>query len=242
MPMIIDSATVSHEGNHRQHNEDAYFVSQEKGIWCVADGMGGYAAGEVASAQVVQAVASTPIDGVLENTLNAVAASLHDVNENMVQAEKQGLQPAMGSTVLVLLVQGNNSGCLWAGDSRLYLYRDALLYQMSKDHSLVQEWADQGVISPQEMDNHPRGHVITRAVGAGPDLELDRIYFELQPMDQLLLCSDGLYNELSPEEISAALGLHDSLQAKAQYLMQQVLLKEAKDNVTISILQCCDAL
>lgn len=237
MSLFIQSSTVSHVGNIRELNEDAYYVSEAEGVWCLADGMGGYEAGEVASAMVVDAVAAACGAQSIEANLQSIDSAMQQVNLHMQRSDGSEQSSIMGSTVLVVLAMDNQCACLWAGDSRLYLYRDHLLYQMSKDHSLVQELADQGIIKEEEMQHHPKSHVITRAVGAHPELELERIYFDLLPSDQLLMCSDGLYNELSLEDIIQVLGSDQSVNEKAQSLLNQVLIGQAKDNVTVTVIE-----
>jgi len=143
--------------------------------------------------------------------------------------------------VVALTIVDDECACLWAGDSQLYLYRGDSLYQMSRDHSVVEELIEQGVIQPEEAHQHPQRHVITRAVGVDEALELEQISFTLETNDVLLLCSDGLYGELHPDAIMTILAQEDTCNQKAETLIQRTLAGEARDNVTVSVIAVQDA-
>lgn len=237
MPLAFRSACATHTGHVRALNEDAVCDNPAQGIWCVADGMGGHEAGEVASAMVVAALAHLQLHDDLPARIDRVATALQQVNirltrEMTITHDDQ----VMGSTVVALIVDGDECACLWAGDSRLYLYRDQCLYQMSRDHSLVEEMIEQGMLAPDEASTHPQRHVITRAVGVDEELQLEQISFQLQPQDVLLLCSDGLHGELHPDTIMAILARDMDSQVMAQELIQQTLAGAARDNVTVSVI------
>jgi len=124
------------------------------------------------------------------------------------------------------------SGCLWAGDSRAYLLRDGVLHQITRDHSLVQELVESGMIRPEEAEHHPRANVITRAVGAElDDFALDKVSGPIRPGDRFLLCSDGLSKTLPEAELAALLGETDSV-PPAQSLIAAALAMNVSDNVT----------
>ncbi|MGB3620220.1 MAG: protein phosphatase 2C domain-containing protein [Ketobacter sp.] len=236
MNLTYRSSVKSHAGNVRELNEDAFFSCEEKKIWCLADGMGGYDAGEVASSMVVDAVAAVTPVADLKDSAVLVCDALMQANREMTH-QRLGCDSMMGSTVLVLLASEAECACIWAGDSRLYLYRDASLFQMSKDHSVVQELIDKGVIPTEEACQHPQSHVITRAVGADKHLDLEVIYFELQAGDVLLLCSDGLYSELTPDDIMHVLSLPGDSAYKVSELIEKTLQQRASDNVTVSVIE-----
>ncbi len=238
MSLQFRSSTESHVGNVRQLNEDAYYANEEKQIWCVADGMGGYDAGEIAAGMVVDAIATIETQSTLEETMVALHEAIQEVNRVITQERTlTDENQIMGCTVLALVTADKECACLWAGDTRLYLYRDDCLYQMSRDHSVVQEMVDSGMLREEEMDDHPQSHIITRAVGVEEELELDFISFDLQENDVLLLCSDGLYGELSADRIMSLLAQGHSCTDKAQALLNAVLSGQAKDNVTISVIE-----
>lgn len=225
----------------RQLNEDAYCEHIAEGIWCVADGMGGHEAGEVASRMVVdaisQVVSSSAKGGDLEHKVALIQDAIQGVNTLLTVERTQSPNGGvMGSTVVALVVHEEECACVWAGDSRLYLFRDKGLYQLSKDHSVVQELMDKEVIAPADVDSHPQRHVITRAVGAHMKLELDYLAFDLLPGDVMLMCSDGLHSELSAENIMAVLATEEDCHNKATRLVESVLSGPARDNVTVSVI------
>lgn len=242
MPLICESASATHAGNVRPLNEDAFCDSRQCGVWCVADGMGGYEAGEVASAMLVEAVRHLPAPLSLEQGIEQLREVILGVNYRLsAEMTMTREDQVMGCTVVALTIVDDECACLWAGDSRLYLYRGDSLYQMSRDHSVVEELIEQGVIQPEEALQHPQRHVITRAVGVDEVLDLEQISFTLEANDVLLLCSDGLYGELHPDAIMTILAQEDTCNQKAETLIQRTLAGEARDNVTVSVIAVQDA-
>ena len=237
MPLAFRSACATHAGHVRALNEDAVCDNPAQGIWCVADGMGGHAAGEVASAMVVDALTQLESRDDLKTRIDLVSTALGQVHHRLTTAITMTQDDqVMGCTVVALVIADDECACLWAGDSRLYLYRDECLYQMSRDHSLVEEMIEQGLLQPEEAASHPQRHVITRAVGVDDELQLEQISFHLQAKDVLLLCSDGLYGELHPDTIMAILAQDMDSQVMAHELIQQTLAGPARDNVTVSVI------
>jgi serine/threonine protein phosphatase Stp1 len=135
------------------------------------------------------------------------------------------------TTIVVLIARDGHFACLWAGDSRAYLLRANELVQITHDHSMVQELLDASVISPEEAEGHPNANIITRAVGAEGELELDKVTDRLQPGDRFLLCSDGLCKELPAAALAELLAGHPSL-SPTERLVQAALLRPARDNIT----------
>lgn len=236
--LVWRSAAASHTGCVRRYNEDAYFANPRQGFWCVADGMGGHAAGDLAARMLVEAVAMLEAGPSLTASVELLRTAILKVNValcgDFILAQTGG---TCGSTVVALAIAGDECACLWAGDSRLYLYRAGNLYQMSRDHSLVQELLDQRLIESHEAGQHPRRHVITRAVGADTELELDQIQFALLPDDQLLLCSDGLYGELDADTILGVLAQPFGCEHKVNQLIERALDLGARDNVTVNLIE-----
>jgi serine/threonine protein phosphatase PrpC len=241
MMIRYQSAACSHTGNVRELNEDAFCSHPDAGIWCVADGMGGYEAGEVAAAMVVNAVSHTVAFAGDTNSLQEKVARVQDavlsVNTELTGHSGEAAASMMGCTVVAVMAEGRECACLWAGDSRLYLLRDGGLYQLSKDHSVVQELLDSGIIDAEQSANHPDRNVITRAVGVDSNLELDYLTFDLADGDVLLLCSDGLHSELSAEAILAVLSAAQGSDQQANQLVATVLDGPARDNVTVGIIE-----
>lgn len=231
------SAACTHGGKVRECNEDGYFNHSPAGLWAVADGLGGYQNGDLASRMVIEALSSlTDTEDAGPLSLYQRQLALHQVLERVnrhLGCEKtlHGSQ-AIGSTVAALLLspQGN-AVCLWAGDSRCYLLRRRRLYQITQDHSLVQKLIEQRRISRREAGSHPQRHVLTRAIGGAPELALETVELELERGDRLLLCTDGLYRELGEEQMVAGLCL-DTPGAAVTHLATEVLRGPATDNLT----------
>ncbi len=222
-------------GRRRKVNEDAFLSLPEKGIWVVADGMGGHSRGDRASALVVESLADMPLCNSIDELVATTRARLQLANKSVL-AESQSLGDGkiMGSTVAALLIHENNCACLWAGDSRVYRLRNGNLKALTKDHSVVQQMVDAGEIKASEARGHPASNRITRAVGARERLAIDEVRGHLRDGDIFLICSDGLIAEVEEEEIAAMLEGSDG-QAAAQELMDLTLLRGARDNVTLQV-------
>jgi len=216
------SAAVTDPGHARTVNEDSYACRDDLGVWLVADGLGGHQAGDVAS-RMVTAIAEeldeapTLIERVreLEHGVRTVNSCLHVLSEKLWGGE------LVGSTIVGLLFGGNELMCLWAGDSRIYRWRDGTLEQLSHDHS-------------EDNPDEPRTNIVTRAVGGPGTLDLAVERAAVQAGDRYLLCTDGLYAELTPERIAAALALPSPDEACGA-LRDAVLGGEARDNLTAVI-------
>lgn len=224
------SHAVSHPGNKRKYNQDAYFCHDNNGLWAVADGMGGHEAGEVASQTIVQSLANLAQSGRENNSVPNITSILEDVNQQLF-SQNSANERIAGSTVALVQTINNHCTCLWAGDSRIYLYREGELQQISSDHSYVQELINQGKISIDEAVTHKHRNVITRAIGVHEELSFDVKQLELQSNDILLICSDGLYNEIANNEIAAILEYAD-LKHATKNLLELCLSREAGDNVS----------
>ncbi|MCQ4288330.1 serine/threonine-protein phosphatase [Pseudomonas stutzeri] len=232
------SAARTDKGKVRARNEDAFLDLPEQGLWVVADGMGGHQNGALASRLIVEQLAELP-EGSLAERLVSLRRCLHELNRRLgqeltVTAERP--DPVIGSTVVALLMEGERAACVWAGDSRCYLWRSSRLYQLSRDHSLLRQLIDEQNLSPQEAARHPAAHALTRAVGASEQLELDILEFDVHPGDTLLLCSDGLYQSLSPDALSAALN-SPSPGLALQRLFDQALNGPARDNLSAVVVR-----
>jgi serine/threonine protein phosphatase PrpC len=236
-PVKWISAHDTNVGKVREVNEDSVLASPESRFWAVADGMGGYEAGNVASNMVVTCLDDLPLFESLNEVVNEVEDRILDVNHRILEYADIMLEGrTLGSTIVSLIIQGRVGVCIWAGDSRLYRFRNRQLLQLSRDHSQVQEQIQQGYLTPDEAENHPESNVITRAVGAEEELYLDINVFSTQLGDIFLLCSDGLYNMLSLQEITDTL-LQYSLQDAVDSLIDQALAKGADDNVSVILVK-----
>ena len=226
-----DSASRSHPGRVREVNEDACLERAEHGLWAVADGMGGHSLGEFASGLAVQSLMDLPATEDLEQRVDVALAGLQDVNLRLRAEALRRHEPVIGTTIAVLLAAGNHCSCLWAGDSRIYLYRTGRLRQLTRDHSHLEAARSRYVSSSDDTLELPRANLITRALGAEDTLHIDRLTIELLDGDIFLLCTDGLSNEVSKRSIEQAL-LPGLCSLACDSLVQLALDEEARDNVT----------
>ncbi|MGG5823965.1 PP2C family protein-serine/threonine phosphatase [Falsiroseomonas sp. HW251] len=233
------SAAKSDPGTRRKHNEDSYVDRPEAGLWAVADGAGGHQAGEVASGMIRDALNAIPDGLPAGRMLGEVRQRIALVHETLLEAgaARDGM---IASTIVVLILRGDHFACLWAGDSRCYRLRGQVLEQVSRDHSLVQELVDAGLVRPEDAESHPRANVITRAVGAGEDgLEMDKLSDRVQRGDRFLLCSDGLSKTVPDVEIAALLAVPDAALAP-DLLVAAALARQASDNVTAVVVEALE--
>jgi serine/threonine protein phosphatase PrpC len=232
----FNSHGLTHVGLVRTRNEDAFLERPEIALWVVADGMGGHERGDEASAAIVAALAAlrprdlTEIDDYVDEVKKPLTLVDRDLR---ARAAAQGPGTVIASTVVALFVYGGDFGCLWAGDSRLYLLRDGKLRRLTTDHSRVQELVDAGRLSSEQAAVHPDRNVVTQAIGGGRFL-LGVRAGNVHAGDRFLLCSDGLTNMLSDAEIARELTAAAPQQA-AERLRDLVLARGAIDNVTIVI-------
>lgn len=233
------SAARTDPGKVRARNEDAVLDLPQLGLWAVADGMGGHHGGALASRLVVENLAALPAAESLEQRLTQVRQSLHLLNRRLGQALTVTAacpEPLIGSTVVALLMNGERAVCVWAGDSRCYLWRSGRLYQLTRDHSLVQQLIDRQQLAPRQAAQHPSAHALTRAVGASEQLALDILELDVLPGDTFLLCSDGLHQSLAPEVLGAALSL-PSAGLAVQRLFELALHGAARDNLSAVVIR-----
>lgn len=231
------SAGATHVGAVRKVNEDSWFSLPDQGVWMVADGVGGAAAGDWASQQTVGAFADFTRPADAPAFLAAARAALDRANAVLRARVHRGERPA-ASTVVVLLVFGWHYTCLWVGDSRAYLRRAGRLMQITRDHSEVQELVDGGHITQDEALKHPRANVITRAVGGADELVVDRVAGQLAPGDHFLLCTDGLTKMVDEPEIAAMMAMFDDDAQLCDALIERANAMGGDDNITVVSVRC----
>lgn len=237
--MIWETASLTDLGKRRSHNEDAVIARPEAGIFVVADGMGGHAAGDVASRMVTDSVAAMDVNGSFPRIVDRFENTMISVNKEIRAHSDQHFDGrTMGCTLVAMLARAHVGVCMWAGDSRLYRVRDGEMKQISRDHDPLEDLVESGALTPEEADEHPDSSVITRAVGGQADLYLDLIAFDVLPDDVYLLCSDGLYREILRDEIHQILGNEEPAEQTAKTLMNLALERGARDNVTIIVVRC----
>ncbi|MGE5624019.1 MAG: PP2C family protein-serine/threonine phosphatase [Bacillota bacterium] len=225
-----NSRAISHVGAVRKNNEDAYLHRPDLGLWVVADGMGGHAAGDVASQTVIECLSQVPTNGSLSGMVDAVEDRLLEANRRLLALAVNQHQRTIGSTAVALLARGNHVACLWAGDSRAYRLRGRRVERMTQDHAMVEDLVSSGLMSRDEAVSHPQANRITRAIGAMPGLFVDVEIFALESDDIYVLCSDGLYKELTDAEIGKTLNGNEQA---VDALINLALERRARDNVTV---------
>jgi protein phosphatase len=250
--MKIRSAGSTHVGRVRTSNEDHYGVFDDLELFVVADGMGGHAAGEVASSMAVQTIRDAFAEAGAERTLPTDGS--YDPGRRLVWAIEQANQqifhagsenPAlggMGTTVVAVWVDDDAAYVAHVGDSRVYRINTGGIEQITSDHSLVNDYLSRGIMTPAEAAVHPMKHVLIRALGTSPSVSVDIRRVPLQPGDVLLLCSDGLSNVVPVDEISSILSkaTTDDLPARCQALIDAANRRGGLDNIT-AVLVLADA-
>jgi len=235
--MSFDCVSRTDVGLKRKINEDAMMVRTERGLWAVADGMGGHDAGEIASGKIAEALASLPIVYSLQETVDNALAALRRVNYELIALARGGGQPrTIGSTVVGLAISGDEFRCFWAGDSRAYRIRAGRITQLSRDHSLVHDLVLAGMLSEAEARVHPNANVVTRAVGVSEELQVDVVSGDVREGDIFLLASDGLTRVVEDDEIAEEL-VSKRLADAADRLIELVMERGAPDNVSLIIVR-----
>lgn len=230
----FDTAAVTHQGKVRKYNEDSIFTNPTLGLWLVADGMGGHKDGNVASAMIADSAKSLSPSSSREHFLKQFEDKLHDVNHRLLLLSNGDSASIVGSTVAGLIIQDNIYTCIWAGDSRCYRIRAGDILQVSHDHTEVQELVDKGMITKEEARTWPRRNVITRAVGAHEDFQLETVSGQTMPGDCFVLCSDGLTGHISDQEILTNVNWQSGKIA-CDKLLAMALERGGKDNISIII-------
>jgi serine/threonine protein phosphatase PrpC len=205
------------------------------GIWAVADGVGGHQLGETASKAVVEAIGSIASGGPPENPVECVRLKILEANRRLVDIAKDQDPPAViASTVAALVAEDYRCVCLWAGDSRVYGFRQGRLSRLTRDHSEVEDLVEEGRLSADEALHHPDANIIYRAIGKSEVLELDAVVYDVHPNDKFMLCTDGLTKEVEEQEIAGILS-HGDCGQNCRDLLDLVLSRDCRDNVAIVV-------
>ena len=239
--MRFSCAARTDVGVVRSGNEDTYLMADERGLFVVADGMGGHAAGEVASEMAARLVAEAyrPVRGMSDDELMAqMVAAIRSANaaifeRTLQEHDKRG----MGTTATVLALLPRRYLIGQVGDSRAYMLRGTTLTQITKDHSYVQEQVDAGRLSPEEARVHPYANVITRCVGSSGDVVPDLYIGTLEAGDLLLLASDGLTGMMEDEDLQAILEEGGGLEEQVDRLIAEATRRGGLDNITVVLVQ-----
>jgi protein phosphatase len=242
--MKIRSAGSTHVGRVRSSNEDHFGTFDDLALYVVADGMGGHAAGEVASLMAVQTVHDAFLEAAADRT--QPAGTEYDPSRRLVWAIEQANQriyasgvenhalAGMGTTVAAVWVENDAAYVAHVGDSRVYRLRGAAFEQVTADHSLVNDYLSRGIMTPDEAATHPMKHVLIRALGTAPTVSVDVRRLPLEAGDLFLLCSDGLSNVVPAEELAAILSKPDGphLDGHCQALIDAANRHGGLDNIT----------
>ncbi|MCB2062473.1 MAG: serine/threonine-protein phosphatase [Novosphingobium sp.] len=233
MGFVCTSRT--HVGHKRKLNEDSVLFLPDRAMWVVADGMGGHDAGEVASAMVVEALAALPPASSFVNRIGKAVGAIESVNVQLIELAQAGGQGrTIGTTVVGLLAEANEFCCFWVGDSRAFRIANGSISQITRDHSLVQDLVDAGMLEAERAESHPNANVLTRAVGASHPLTVDTVTGTLEPGESFVLASDGLTRIVRDDEILAAVS-RLGIEAAADKLLELTLSRGAPDNVSFVI-------
>ena len=233
------SAARTDTGLVRSNNEDAVLDRPARRLWAVADGMGGHAYGEIASRMTVDALDALPANEPLQEAVAAARARLLEVNGMLVAEAAARNVPVIGTTLVLLLASGRNGVCVWAGDSRIYLCRGGSLHQLTRDHNQFEDLQARRHLSAADASAYPGATMITRALGAATTVELDEVQVQVSDGDIFLLCSDGLSNAVSPEDMFGALTGGDCDQA-ADMLIRLALAGGGRDNISVIVVRADD--
>ena len=231
---MIEFGHSTHVGLRREHNEDTYYADADLGLWLVADGMGGHENGEVASALA----RDTLVSEVQRGTPLSQAIQIAD-EEIIKHSSKRTQALPMGTTIAAIRLQGDDFEVAWVGDSRAYLWNGELK-QISQDHSYVRELIEQGAISPEQARTHPHRNVVTQALGVTDpqSLRVETVAGSLAPGYQVMLCSDGLTEEVDDAIIAGVLSRQDlTAQECVDHLVLAALDGGGSDNVTVILLR-----
>ncbi|MDQ3646817.1 MAG: Stp1/IreP family PP2C-type Ser/Thr phosphatase, partial [Actinomycetota bacterium] len=236
--MKLTVGTKTDVGRHREANEDSFLIQTP--LFGVADGMGGHAAGDVASATAVGVVGQgAQGDGAIDP--ETLAQLIRDANSEIwrkAQADRK--LHGMGTTCTLVMFEGNRAHLAHVGDSRAYLMRTGQLKQLSEDHTLVARMAREGRIAPEEAQHHPQRNVITRALGIDEEVEVDLSSFDLEAGDRIMLCSDGLTSMLEDPDIRTRLIEISDPQAAAEALVDAANEAGGTDNITVVLIDVAE--
>ena len=228
-------SATTHVGRVRKLNEDSILSMPEQDVWLVSDGMGGHEGGEFASQAVVDAVAMLPQGLEPREKMQELRAAIYRAHDVIRQeAERRGVT-TIGATVVSLMLANGHFLCFWAGDSRLYRLREGQIEVLTTDHSLVAEFVLSGQMNWDEADAHPQSNAITRAVGVGEELDLDKIRGEVMPGDRFLLCSDGL-NKYATTDMLRRILSREPIETVADTLLQIALDGGGADNISVIVI------
>ncbi|HUF18763.1 MAG TPA: Stp1/IreP family PP2C-type Ser/Thr phosphatase [Thermoanaerobaculia bacterium] len=249
--MHVESFGITDVGRQRQHNEDAYLVDDKINLYLVADGMGGHAAGEVASRLAAETISEFIVHTVEDDgtwphaydenfsrNTNRLLSALIIANTRVIEAMKRDARlRGMGTTVVAGLFDDTRASIAHVGDSRAYLIRDNQMSRVTSDHSWVFEQVRAGMLTEAEAEKHPLRNVITRALGGANTVAPEAAEIDLRKGDHFLFCSDGLTGMVSEDDILRIVTEHESLDEACHVLVRQANEKGGNDNITAVLIR-----
>ncbi len=225
-------------GLARKTNEDLFFVDEKQGLFIVADGMGGHAAGEIASQIAVETVCQSLQTTGLANPQKWLSQAVEKANQAVERAANSNKAwQGMGTTLTIFLLQQQQGYLAHVGDSRIYRLHNSQFDQLSDDHSLVSEQIRQGILTPEQAETSTLGNILLQAIGITPELDICQKTIPLSSGDRFLLCSDGLTNMVSDTEIKETLKQPNTLSTTCDVLIEKAIAAGGKDNITAVVLQ-----
>jgi len=235
---VATGAGLTHRGRVRSRNEDAILTDPSGLLWAVADGMGGHGNGDVAADIVIDHLGAVPDD---TQPGPALAAAIAAANAAVLSHAAEHGKGTMGATVVAVMIVRALAHVAWVGDSRAYLMRAGRLRQLTRDHTFVQALIDAGQITEEQAGTHPESHIVTRAVGGGPEIEIDSLTVPVFPGDRLLLCSDGLPRCVYDSTIEQLLQRAADPDEACRLLLTEALENGAPDNVSAIVVDIREA-
>jgi len=234
----VRGAGLTHRGLIRERNEDSILTDPSGRLWAVADGMGGYGHGDVASDIVIDCLEQIEDE---EEPATALAERLSEANTAVRRLAATPGLGQMGSTVVALIIDRARAHFAWAGDSRGYLLRAGQLRLITRDHTVVQNLIDQGELRPEAAEQHPESHIVTRAVGGDDGLEVEFATLPLIQGDRIMLCSDGLPRCVYEQTIEELLAGAATAENTCRALVAEALAQGAPDNVSVIVIDIGEA-
>ena len=235
---VFHGSGITHAGRVRERNEDSILTDPAGILWAVADGMGGYGHGDVASDIVIDCLSALN-DAALAGP--ELRMALETANRRIMNGTRDRGGSGMGATVVAMMIQNSMATIAWVGDCRAYLMRRGNLRLLTHDHTVVQDMVDQGLLRETDREGHPESHVVTRAVGFDTEVEVDLVSVPLVPGDRLMLCSDGLTACLGDHQIAHHMAEPVDPDRVCRELVTSTLEAGAPDNVSVICVEAEEA-
>jgi len=236
---MLEFGFKSDKGKVREINQDAFFVMPEESIFLVADGVGGHNLGELASRMTVAGGATfikenpIPADADADYFRDYFCELLFLVNDHIYGIGQEKALGNMATTLVMLYLRDDDAYVINIGDSRAYLIRDEEIRQVTDDHTFVNDLVKKGIITKEEAASHPKRNMITRAIGAADDIRPDFFTFKTYPDDIIVLCTDGLYGEVSDEDICSIIIKNEHMRGACAELVEAANNNGGEDNITV---------